>query len=98
VPFVLSTDDEGVSRIDLTNEYVRAVSEQGLDYADLKAAARNSLDYSFLPGASLWASSRTPVAACAKAGAACDGSWPSSRKATAQWRLEREFEAFEAGR
>jgi hypothetical protein len=65
VPFVLSTDDEGVSRIDLTNEYLRAVTEQGLNYADLKAAARASLEYAFLPGASLWAAPRTPVAACA---------------------------------
>ncbi len=96
VPFVLATDDEGVSRIDLTNEYLRAVTEQGLTYADLKAAARASLDYAFLPGASLWASGHTPTAACAKAGPACDRFLAASRKATAQWRLEREFEAFEA--
>jgi adenosine deaminase len=97
VPFVLSTDDEGVSRIDLTNEYLRAVSEQGLNYADLKAAARASLEYAFLPGASLWTSPGKPVASCARAGAACDGFLAGSRKAAAQWRLEREFEAFEAG-
>jgi adenosine deaminase len=98
VPFVLSTDDEGVSRIDLTNEYLRAVTEQGLTYADLKAAARASLEYAFLPGPSLWASPRAPVAACAKAGPACDRFLAGSRKAAAQWRLERAFEAFEAGR
>ena len=98
VPFVLSTDDEGVSRIDLTNEYVRAVTEQGLGYLDLKAAARASLEYSFLPGASLWAAPRTPVAACAKAGPACDAFLAKSRKATAQWRLEREFERFETAK
>ncbi|TCS12309.1 adenosine deaminase [Caulobacter sp. BK020] len=95
VPFVLSTDDEGVSRIDLTNEYLRAVTEQGLGYADLKAAARASLDYSFLPGPSLWAAPLRPVAACARPGPACDAFLASSRKAAAQWRLEREFEAFE---
>lgn len=49
VPTVLSTDDEGVSRIDLTNEYQRAVQEFGLDYPALKALSRNSLEYSFLP-------------------------------------------------
>lgn len=97
VPFVLSTDDEGVSRIDLTNEYLRAVTEHGLTYADLKAAARGSLEYSFLPGASLWVSPRLPVAACARPGPACETFLAASRKATAQWRLEREFEAFEAG-
>lgn len=98
VPFVLSTDDEGVSRIDLTNEYLRAVTEQGLGYGDLKAAARASLEYSFLPGPSLWAAPLSPVAACSKAGPACDGFLSTSRKAAAQWRLEREFEVFEAGR
>ena len=37
VPVALSTDDEGVSRIDMTHEYVRAVETYGLTYADLKA-------------------------------------------------------------
>lgn len=49
VPFVLSTDDAGVLRSDMTGEYVRAVREQGLTYRDLKQASRNSLTYSFLP-------------------------------------------------
>ncbi len=34
VPVVLSTDDEGVSRSDMTNEYLRAATEQGLRYLD----------------------------------------------------------------
>jgi hypothetical protein len=50
VPVVLSTDDEGVSRIDMTNEYLRAAAEHGLKYSDLKAMARDSLEYAFLPG------------------------------------------------
>jgi adenosine deaminase len=54
VPVALSTDDEGIARIDLTHEYVRAVETFGLTYADLKEIVRNSLEYSFLPGASLW--------------------------------------------
>lgn len=48
VPVVLSTDDGGVERIDLTDEYVRAARDYGLDYAALKAIARASLSYSFL--------------------------------------------------
>jgi adenosine deaminase len=48
VPVVLSTDDGGVERIDLTNEYVRAARDYDLDYAALKAIARASLTYSFL--------------------------------------------------
>jgi adenosine deaminase len=51
VPVVLCTDDDGVSRSDMTNEYMRAVSEQGLRYRDLKRMARASLDYSFLSAA-----------------------------------------------
>src|SRR6202007_3070515 len=54
VPVALSTDDEGVSRIDITHEYVRAVETYGLRYSDLKQMARTSLEHSFLPGASLW--------------------------------------------
>jgi adenosine deaminase len=48
VPIVLSTDDAGVSRIDLSNEYFRAACDYRLGYRDLKAMARNSLTYSFL--------------------------------------------------
>ena len=48
VPVVLSTDDAGILRIDLTNEYVRAARDYGLGYRMLKAIARNALIYSFL--------------------------------------------------
>ena len=51
VPVVLSTDDAGVSRINLTNEYFRAVRDYRLDYRTLKRIARNSLEFSFLSGA-----------------------------------------------
>ena len=37
VPVALSTDDEGVSRIDITTEYARAATEQGLSYGELEA-------------------------------------------------------------
>jgi hypothetical protein len=45
---VLSSDDAGISRIDLTNEYFRAARDYGLGYLQLKAIARNALRYSFL--------------------------------------------------
>ena len=48
VPVVLSSDDAGISRIDLTNEYLRAARDYGLEYRALKAIARNALIYSFL--------------------------------------------------
>ena len=47
VPVALVTDDEGVSRSDMTHEYLRAVTDQGLDYGTLRTMARNSLVYSF---------------------------------------------------
>jgi len=45
VPMAFSTDDEGVSRIDLTHEYQRAVETYGLSYPDLKYYSRNALTY-----------------------------------------------------
>jgi len=95
-PWSLSADDEGVFRIDLTHEYVRAALEQHLTYLDLKQSARNGITYSFLPGASLWGPDGQRVAACAAPGQACDAFLKASEKAQAQWRLEQDFAAFEA--
>ena len=47
VPIVIATDDEGVSRSNLTIEYRRVVQEQGVDYPTLKQMARNSIAFSF---------------------------------------------------
>jgi adenosine deaminase len=49
VPVAISTDDEGVSRSDMTREYQRAVETYGLSYPELKRIVRNSIEYSFLP-------------------------------------------------
>ena len=43
-----------VSRIDLSHEYLRAAQTYRLGYPQLKQLSRNSLEYSFLPGDSLW--------------------------------------------
>ena len=106
VPVALSTDDEGVSRIDITNEYVRAVETYSLGYADLKRLARTSLEHSFLPGDSLWREldnfTRT-VAACStdspgadKPSAKCAEFLKGSEKGHQQWELERRFREFES--
>ncbi len=99
VPFVISSDDQGVLRSDMTNEYVRAVREQGLRYADLKAAARASLEYSFMPGGSLWTAHHPGAATgpCARslADADCRRFIAGSEKATAQLALEQQFLLFE---
>jgi adenosine deaminase len=48
VPVALATDDAGVSRSDITHEYLRAVETYHLTYSDLKKMARASITYSFL--------------------------------------------------
>ena len=101
VPVVLSTDDEGVSRSDMTNEYVRAVTEQHLRYVDLKQIVRDGLHYSFLPGASLWRdrAGRARVAACAlMTSRICATFLAANLKAARQWQLEQDLAAFEAVR
>ncbi len=105
VPWALSTDDEGVSRIDLTHEYVRGVEEQGLTYLDLKRSARTSLEHAFLHGRSLWAvpddfsrrraECAAPITAFSQPSPACRVLLHSSEKAAAQWELERRLAAFE---
>ncbi|MDE1914770.1 MAG: adenosine deaminase [Sphingomonadales bacterium] len=99
VPVTLSTDDQGVLRTDMTHEYVRAAREQGLRYRDLKMISRNGLEFSFIPGASLWQSHHvgTPVAPCA-AGfdtPACRALAAGSEKARMQLALEGQLAAYE---
>jgi adenosine deaminase len=106
VPVALSTDDEGVSRIDLTHEYVRAALDYHLSYRDLKELARTGMEHNFLPGDSLWATKdafTAPVVACKgqtlgteKPSTRCKVFLDGSEKAAAQWELERRFLAFEA--
>lgn len=103
VPVALSTDDEGVSRIDLTHEYLRAAQDFGLGYAQLRQMARNSLAYSFLPGEGLWTDGQAVAAPCrgeqpgaAHPGSTCRRFLAASEKAAAQWELERRLRAFEA--
>jgi len=106
VPIALSTDDEGVSRIDLTNEYTRAAMDFNLSYLDLKSSARTSIEHSFLPGPSLWQQpdvfTRT-VPDCAGQPLGADNPTPkclaflqSSEKAAEQWQLEHRYDLFES--
>jgi adenosine deaminase len=99
VPVALSTDDEGVSRTHLTEEYLRAAETYDLSYADLKEMARNSLEYSFLPGTSYWRDGtyRIPAAPCVAGDQAktCQEFLRSNEKARLQQDLERRFQLFE---
>jgi adenosine deaminase len=105
VPVALSTDDEGVSRTDITHEYVRAALDYHLKYADLKQLARTGMEHTFLPGMSLWAAPDAFTALVAACRDKASGSAPSlacksfldaNPKASAQWELERRFNAFES--
>jgi len=51
VPYVISTDDAGVTRHTLSNEYVLFASRYKPDYAEMKKASYNSIRYAFLPAA-----------------------------------------------
>jgi hypothetical protein len=105
VPVALATDDEGVSRSDMTHEYLRAVEGYDLSYAQLKNMVRASLEHSFLPGASLWKDGRAfrLLDACAhnspvksSVSAPCRKFLDGSQRAQLQWREEGEFDNFEA--
>ncbi len=103
VPVSLSTDDEGVSRIDLTHEYARAVEEHDLTYLDLKRMARDSLEHSFLHGESLYAHpddydhirSECDGADWKTPSRGCSQFLGGNEKAAAQWELEYRFAEFE---
>jgi hypothetical protein len=66
VPVALATDDDGVSRSEISREFVKAAEGQGLGYIQLKTMARNSLQYSFISGGSFWKNGHRfiPVATC----------------------------------
>jgi hypothetical protein len=102
VPVALATDDLGVSRSEMTREYVRAAEDQGLGYVQLKNMARASLEHAFVAGKSLWANAKrhVRVSGCG----ASHGSRPSpecqkfldgNEKARLQWELEKAFALFE---
>lgn len=102
VPVGLSTDDPGVSRSDMTNEYFRATQAYALSYADLKGMARQGLEHSFLPGESLWSDAKAfkLTSACAEAQpgrlpSGCQTFLNTNERARMQWRLEEEFAKFE---
>ena len=103
VPTVISTDDEGVERVDRTHELQRAVTTYRLSWADLVGLERNTLEYAFLGGDSIWAD---PVAW--RVVGSCQGSHPTAApspscaafllgnaKARLQWELERDLALFD---
>jgi hypothetical protein len=106
VPIVLASDDAGVLRTDLSEQFVVIAGEYPeVKYQDFKKFVRNSIEYSFLPGASIWSSqgdySRL-VAECSGCSpgsgnpdAKCRALLDSSEKARMEWKLEGDLAAFE---
>jgi len=104
VPVFLNTDDEGVSRSTLTLEWIRAIRDQGISYQELKEMARNSIEYSFLRGQSLYQGRsydhlNPAFLKCRqpswKPNPAAERLLRSSEKMRVQLRLERAITAFE---
>lgn len=98
VPVVLSTDDEGVLRTDLTRQYVEAVQAHGLDYQTLKQINRNALTFAFLPGKSIWANAGKAelVPECKDLNSeSCTRFISENEKAQLQWNLEQKLISFE---
>jgi adenosine deaminase len=104
VPAALATDDEGVARSEISMEFLKAAEDQGLGYRQLKTMARNSLQYSFIAGQSLWSEGRrfTPVAQCTRdveemklTSNSCREFLGGNEKARLQWQLEQDWNAFE---
>jgi len=106
VPVALSTDDEGVSRIDITHEYVRAAIDYNLTYQDIKQLARTGMEHDFLPGPSLWAQPdlftyavqqcKSDTLGTDEPSSSCKAFLDGSQKAQAQWEQERRFRIFES--
>jgi adenosine deaminase len=104
VPVALATDDEGVSRSDMTHEYLRAAETYNLSYAELKRMARASLEHSFMPGESLWNNTQVKhrTVACGDEKSfdhhppeKCRNFLDANERARVQWQLEKAFVEFE---
>lgn len=104
VPVALATDDEGVSRSEISMEFLKATEDQNLGYIQLKTMARNSLQYAFIAGQSLWSDGRrfVPATQCAHdvedrrlTSNNCRHFLAGNEKARLQWQLEQDFNDFE---
>lgn len=103
VPVALSTDDEGVSRSEMTLEYVRAVQDQNVGYPAVKTMARTSLQHAFVEGDPIWRDfdRLQPVSECAPAAGGFEGercaAWAaSSTRGELQRKMEVDLARFEA--
>ncbi len=95
VPIALATDDAGIFRTDLTEQFVLAARRNpGFTYAHFKQFARNSLEFSFLEGRSLWAEKGVYETRAFQEQNRHDY-LGKNLKARLQWQLEKSLSAFE---
>lgn len=106
VPVTLSTDDQGIELTNLTREFVKAAMRYTLTYFDLKNIARNSIEFSFLPGKSLWqplSQYQAFAPPCYRDNpythptptTTCAAYLKANKKAEMAWKLETQFSMFE---
>ncbi len=106
VPVIIATDDPGILRTDLTEQFVLCASWYSqVGYRDIKRFVRNSIEFSFLSGDSVWTSGRDYsqiVAACAEdalgtqePSTKCKAFLEKNEKAMLQWQIEGDLTAFE---
>ena len=106
VPVVLASDDAGVLRTDLGEQFVVIASDYPqIKYQDFKKFVRNSIEYSFLEGKSIWSSKGdytglVPECSGCNPGsdnleAKCKAFLDGNNKAKIQWKLEGDLAAFE---
>lgn len=96
-----SSDDQGILDTNMSNEYaILATDYPQVNYTEIKDLVRNTLEYSFLPGKSLWkdpgeysielpqCNNLTYTGNCWKKG--------TDEKATYQFELEQKLDRFES--
>ncbi len=106
VPIVLGSDDGGVLRTDLSEQFVVIARDYPqVEYQDFKKFVRNSIEYSFLPGRSIWLSKGdytrlVPEFSMCRPESGnlnprCRAFLEGNEKAKVAWELERDLAAFE---
>lgn len=106
VPIVLASDDPGVLRTDLTEQFVVIAHDYPqVKYSDFKGFIRNSLEYSFLEGKGIWlekgvyVSLRPELEGCDPITGKLTQTGKSflrqNEKASEEWKLEHDLAAFE---
>lgn len=105
VPIILGSDDPNILNTDLTQEFITAFMNVDCTYFDLKDWVRNSLEFSFLPGESIFLGNSkrytyrpefSPLEYDGPLSQAALAIMESSPKAKMQIKLEKDLNKFES--